>query len=147
METTKPVCGFCGKELKGRSDKKFCNDSCRNAFNHKNRENNNDLFLPIISILKKNRAVLAEARKDKKTKMLSIPKERLLELGFNFHYCTEHIRYEEYDHYFCFDLGYVIKKPGKCELLGRDAFAFEMEINDPDFDKPVIRLVENDMKK
>jgi hypothetical protein len=144
MEVTKPVCGYCGKEIKGRSDKKYCDDSCRNAFNHRQKEAENRLpnIQPIIAILKRNRAVLATAKKDKKTKMLIIPKERLLELGYNFLYCTEHIRYEEYDHYFCFDLGYVIKRSGQCELLQRDAFQFEMEINDPDFFKPQMKLIE-----
>lgn len=144
MDVPKPVCGYCGKALKGRSDKKFCGDSCRNAYNHRQKEieNADPNFQRIVSILKKNRAALAQARKDKKTHKLVTTKERLLELGYNFQYCTEHIHYECEDHYFCFDLGYVIKEPGKCELLNRGAFQFEMEINDPDFDKPVFKLVE-----
>lgn len=143
MENVKPVCGYCGKQLKGRSDKKFCNDSCRNAFNHRQKEaENTDFnFQSVISILKKNRAILVAARKDTKTNKYLVATEKyLLAKGFNFQYCTEHIRYNEYDHYFCFDVGYVIKEPDKCELLNRSAFQFEMEINDPDFDKPVFKV-------
>ena len=32
------ICKECGKELRGRSDKKFCSDMCRNAFHNKKRK-------------------------------------------------------------------------------------------------------------
>ena len=29
------TCPECGDKLKGRADKKFCSDACRNAYNNK----------------------------------------------------------------------------------------------------------------
>lgn len=35
-------CLFCGSELKGRSDKKFCNDFCRNNYNNSRTQSDID---------------------------------------------------------------------------------------------------------
>src|SRR5690625_7838405 len=41
MNMEERKCFECEEQLRGRLDKKFCNDSCRNSFNNaKNREKN-----------------------------------------------------------------------------------------------------------
>lgn len=35
-------CCFCGTELYGRADKKFCDDNCRNNYHYRIRLNDND---------------------------------------------------------------------------------------------------------
>ena len=37
----KRCCIFCGRELSGRSDKKFCDDNCRNNHSYKQNKYNN----------------------------------------------------------------------------------------------------------
>ena len=35
------LCGVCTRPLRGRSDKKFCNDYCRNTFNNRKKIKSN----------------------------------------------------------------------------------------------------------
>ena len=57
----KTFCEYCGKDIKGRSDKRFCDDNCRNTFNHKKKIPDNEVYAPVVNILKKNRAILLKA--------------------------------------------------------------------------------------
>lgn len=56
----KKCCAFCGAELYGRSDKKFCDDNCRNNYHYKIKDKNiDDLTIKIINgKLLSNREVL-----------------------------------------------------------------------------------------
>ena len=63
----KKVCLDCGETIKGRSDKKFCNDICRNSYNNKLNSDTTNYVRNVNNILRKNRRVLEEL----------IPEERL----------------------------------------------------------------------
>ncbi len=52
-------CLSCQKELKGRSDKKFCDAQCRSIFHNKNRPPHELTIHKINSSLRKNRMLLA----------------------------------------------------------------------------------------
>jgi hypothetical protein len=99
-------CQYCNKEIRGRSDKKFCDDYCRNLFhNQVNAKSNKNLRI-INSILKKNRNILASFLKDE-TAFEKISKEKLLECGFQFKYFTHTVTHKNGSlYYFCYDLGY-----------------------------------------
>jgi hypothetical protein len=120
----KTLCENCGRELKGRSDKRFCDDSCRNTFNHRKRIPDNDIMSPTINILKKNRGILFQLLEQEKRTVL---KETLFELGFNFKYCTDHRTLEGVSYYFSFDVGYQKEKEGKYYLMTADYFNFLVE--------------------
>lgn len=78
-------CLDCGEILRGRSDKKFCSDQCRNNFNNNlNRESNN-LVRNIHNLLRKNRRILAELYEIDKRK---IHKDALIVSGYNFNFFT-----------------------------------------------------------
>jgi hypothetical protein len=51
-------CQECEQVLKGRTDKRFCNDSCRNAFNNRVNSKENNLMKKINNQLKRNRKIL-----------------------------------------------------------------------------------------
>src|SRR4030095_12090440 len=53
-------CLACGKAVKGRSDKKFCDDYCRNNYNNQLRSNAGSYTRRINDILRKNRKILAD---------------------------------------------------------------------------------------
>jgi hypothetical protein len=79
-------CLECGEKIMGRSDKKFCSDACRNAYNNKLNSGSNNLVRNINNTLRKNRRILEEAcRADDKGK---ISKSALLREGFDFTYFT-----------------------------------------------------------
>ena len=60
METLNRLCLECGKSLKGRCDKKFCDDYCRNAYNNKAKIEENSFVRNINRTLQRNRRVLEE---------------------------------------------------------------------------------------
>lgn len=74
------TCLECGERLYGRSDKKFCNDHCRNSFNHKVSQQDGTFLRKINSLLKRNRKILSEITAHQST--VCIHKSRLAERGF-----------------------------------------------------------------
>jgi hypothetical protein len=99
-------CLACEKTLRGRIDKKFCDDYCRNNYNNQQRAVDSQYDKKIISILKKNKQVLAQFLKEEE--MTKTTKERLLSSGFQFKYHTHHYENKKGNTYvFCFEYGYL----------------------------------------
>ena len=78
-------CIECGEKIIGRSDKKFCNDSCRNAYNNNQNKDSSNLMRNVNNKLRKNYRILSEINIEGKTK---IAKSKLDGLGFDFNYLT-----------------------------------------------------------
>lgn len=85
MTETK-TCLECGEKIIGRSDKKFCSDACRNAYNNKLNSDSNNLIRNINNTLRKNRRILEEVCKEEDKGKIS--KNALLREGFDFTYFT-----------------------------------------------------------
>jgi len=99
-------CLECGQKIIGRSDKKFCNDACRNAYNNKQNKDSTNLMRNINNKLRKNYRILKEINIDGKTKIL---KSRLSGLGFDFEYFTNLKVYKNGSEYkFIYDYGYKL---------------------------------------
>jgi predicted nucleic acid-binding Zn ribbon protein len=62
-------CLECGEKIIGRSDKKFCNDACRNAYNNKQNKDSNNLMRNINNKLRKNYRILTEINTEGKLKL------------------------------------------------------------------------------
>lgn len=106
-------CLYCNKTLNGRSDKKFCNDYCRNAYNNQLRSANSPVVRNINNALIKNRRILEAMLGEEK--MVKQPKEKLLSQGFHFKYSTHNYTNQKGDTYvFCYEYGYL--------ALGHDWF-------------------------
>jgi hypothetical protein len=104
MSETK-TCLYCGKPLHGRSDKKFCDDQCRNSYNNQLNSDSSNYVRNINNILRKNRRIMEELNVDGKTKL---SKTKLLEHGFNFNYFTNTlITKTGKTYYFCYEHGYL----------------------------------------
>jgi hypothetical protein len=103
METKK--CEECGEVNKGRIDKKFCSDLCRNSFNNKLNSDSNNLVRNINNILRKNRRILESSLQGEKT---TLPKQKLLDKGFNFSYHTNQtVTKNNHTYTFCYEYGYL----------------------------------------
>jgi len=97
-------CLECGEKIIGRSDKKFCHDACRNAYNNKQNKDSNNLMRNINNKLRKNYRILSEVNIEGKTK---IAKSKLDSLGFDFNYFTNVKVYKNGSEYkFIYDHGY-----------------------------------------
>jgi hypothetical protein len=100
-------CLACNKPIKGRIDKKFCDDSCRNNYN--NRLNN--YSIPIVrninNILRRNRRILEKLLSSAENEEVIIERKELTEKGFQFEYVTELFHPDRItQYYYCYEYGY-----------------------------------------
>jgi hypothetical protein len=110
MLTTTPApkpCLVCSRPLKGRTDKKFCDDYCRNSFNNRLKGESNNLMRNTNNALRKNRRILSELLK-KKSQAGRVRRDKLTGLGFQFKYLTHtHTNGRGRVYHFCYEYGYV----------------------------------------
>ncbi|RYD70205.1 MAG: hypothetical protein EOP53_25825 [Sphingobacteriales bacterium] len=100
------TCRLCQKTLKGRSDKKFCDDYCRAAYNNELKSPVNNYIRNVNNALSKNRRILEDYLG--KEEMAKTTKEKLLQKGFLFKYITHTYNNKKGNTYFfCYDLGYL----------------------------------------
>ena len=102
------ACLECGKKVKGRADKKFCDDFCRNSFNNKLNSDSNAYVRNINNILRRNRRILEELLPENEEKAKST-KDKMREKGFQFKYFTHtYTTKQGVVYYFCYDYGYLL---------------------------------------
>jgi hypothetical protein len=97
-------CLECSDKLRGRTDKKFCTDMCRNAYNNRLNSNINNYVRNVNNVLKRNRRILEALTVLNESK---IHKGKLIEMGFDFKYFTHKKSVRAGVIYFCYDLGYL----------------------------------------
>lgn len=101
-------CLNCNEPLKGRIDKKFCDDQCRTTYNNRLNSDSMTVVRNINHQLKKNRrileAILATAIEGKGR----ISGRKLTEKGFHFTYHTHQYKTKAGSvYYFCYEYGYL----------------------------------------
>jgi hypothetical protein len=104
---TKRLCLTCNKPLKGRTDKKFCDDYCRNNYNNQLKSSTTNLVRNLNNALGKNRRILESLFSDGE-EMTKTTKDKLLQKGFHFKYFTNTYTNKKGNvYFFCYDLGYL----------------------------------------
>ncbi|RDC56333.1 hypothetical protein DU508_12065 [Pedobacter chinensis] len=112
------LCLDCGKPVKGRADKKFCDDGCRNNYNNHLKSGDSSVINKINLILKKNRTILANLNPNGKVKVL---KKKMLTAGFNFDYHTHTYQTQNGKTYrFCYEYGLLDLSDEEILLVKRD---------------------------
>lgn len=110
MEATElKLCLTCSKPLRGRIDKKFCDDYCRNTFNNqqKSREIHSLVVRSINKTLLRNRRLLASLLNNGQ-ETTKITREKLAQMGFEFNYHTHIYQTRQGKTYhYCYDHGYL----------------------------------------
>lgn len=76
----KRECLSCGSSLAGRSDKKYCDDSCRSVYHNRQRQMHESCKRKTDSILRQNRKILFQAIHEKGGARLN--RHQLLSSGF-----------------------------------------------------------------
>ena len=106
MIDTLPTCLNCEKPLKGRSDKKYCDETCRNAYFNKQKEIERKEIRTIDLALKNNRRILKALLGENDS--VHIREKELQEKGFKFRYHTHHhtTKIKQHEYLFCYDYGY-----------------------------------------
>ncbi|MCK9481251.1 MAG: hypothetical protein M0R38_05750 [Bacteroidia bacterium] len=104
MEKT---CLQCHKPLRGRIDKKFCDDSCRNNYNNRLHSEQNNVIRKINNYLKKNRAILAQLLPENED-FIKVKRDKLLNGGFRFEYHTHtYVTQKQQTYLYCYEYGYL----------------------------------------
>lgn len=117
MEKEKRFCLSCGQTLQGRTDKKFCDDGCRNNFNNQQNSVVNKEVRIINRVLKRNRAILLALLPPEK-KQLIVRKENLLLEGFNFSHSTHQGLDPSGNSYqICYDVGLILQENDEYLIL------------------------------
>ena len=101
------TCLLCSKVLKGRSDKKFCDDYCRAAYNNDLKSASNNFVRNVNNALGKNRRIL-ESLLHHSGPTIKTNRDKLLEQGFRFKYHTHLYSTKNGNTYFyCYEYGYL----------------------------------------
>jgi hypothetical protein len=101
------LCLSCNKPVKGRTDKKFCDDYCRNNYNNQLKSGSSNLIRNINNALVKNRRILEEIFPGNE-EIAKVTREKLLQKGFQFRYITHlYTNKKGNTYFFCYDVGYL----------------------------------------
>jgi predicted nucleic acid-binding Zn ribbon protein len=103
-----PICLQCGKRItKGRPDKKFCHDGCKNLYHNKEKIREHQEIKKVDLMLKRNRRILKRLFNPRKEEV-AISRETLLKQGFDFNFHTHSVITKKYknEFTFCYDFGY-----------------------------------------
>lgn len=115
----------CGKELFGRSDKKYCNDECRNRANSVKRRSDawgeDKCIYEITRDLRRNRLVMKSTGAFlNETKIVT--RGWMLDKGYNFEYYTNILHTKKGDYYFCFEFGHMQLEEGRVLIVMTDRY-------------------------
>jgi hypothetical protein len=113
-------CLTCGEPIKGRADKKFCDDQCRTQYNNKLSADVNNYVRNINNALKRNRRILSELIPEPEGK-IKLHSKKLIGKGYNFEYHTHTYTTKTGNTYFfCYEYGYLPLDDGFYMLVKRD---------------------------
>ena len=91
----------------GRTDKKFCCESCKNRFNNRKIRNSRNMKQRIWNALEKNHSILESLIK---LGIVSIRLPDLCSLGFNPEYSTSYHKVGNHKEFRCFDIVYYLSE-------------------------------------
>lgn len=131
METySAKICLECGKELRGRADKKFCDTNCKAAYNNRNKSLGEEMIRHTNIVLRHNRRILRTLCPEGKS---TVRKSVLEQMGYRFKFFTDIYRSSKGGvYYLCYDYGFTAIKEGtkeKAVIIKRQDYMDEMEYN------------------
>src|SRR5690554_8143890 len=107
IKMEKRVCITCHKTIRGRSDKKFCDDYCRNSYNNQRKASTNNLIRNINNTLRRNRNILEDLLQERQD-TITVNRNLLVAKGYEFKFNTHSYTNKKGNvYYFCYDFGYL----------------------------------------
>jgi predicted nucleic acid-binding Zn ribbon protein len=108
IQSPSQYCLYCDKQVKGRSDKKFCGDNCRGLYNYALNCDVAVVMRKINITLRRNRKIL-QSFVPNPIASKEVEIDSLLSEGFSFLYHT-HVQKDKAGNtlYYCYDVGYFL---------------------------------------
>ncbi|MEP5613750.1 MAG: hypothetical protein ABJP45_15970 [Cyclobacteriaceae bacterium] len=104
MSEFERLCLECKRPVSGRSDKKFCSDGCRNAYNNKSNAPATNYVRNVNNTLGRNRRILVKLNSEGNNET---HRDQLLKNGFDFDFYTHSLTTKTGEQYlFCYEQGY-----------------------------------------
>lgn len=117
MNTGAKNCLACGQLIKGRVDKKFCNDYCRNQHNNQLNSDAVNYVRNVNNILRRNRRILEETMEGVE-KVTARSKSELAKKGYRFDFFTSSFTNKEREtYYYCYEYGLKEVAHDKCIIV------------------------------
>lgn len=111
-------CLECNEPIRGRIDKKYCSDACRNSYNNRQNNQGYNLIRKTNRTLARNYKILLELNTTGKT---TLKKTELINKGFDFSFFTSIYKTNSAKlYYFCYDQGYLELDNNKFLLVKRE---------------------------
>ena len=128
MENLKNYCPECNEQLRGRTDKKFCSDSCRSVFHNRQKSEQSIVLKMIDKRLKRNRKILMGLYDALHNDTKLVPLKYVENLGFAFNFYT-HIETDSHQEMvFCYEYGYRKVDKQKVQLVKQIPFSEGVDI-------------------
>lgn len=111
-------CKECGILFKGRADKKFCSDYCRNQFHNRLNSRKNNYIRHVNNILRRNRRILENFYPDEQD---IFHPDIMIRKGFDFRYFT-HFKKNKAGGmtFFCYEYGYYLTGENSWIIIKND---------------------------
>ena len=107
VEMENRTCKNCDKTIRGRADKKFCDDYCRNSYNNQLKASTNNLIRNINNTLRKNRNILEDLLQAGPD-TITVNRNQLVAKGYEFKFSTHSYTNKKGNiYFFCYDFGYL----------------------------------------
>jgi hypothetical protein len=107
-------CNYCKQPVKGRIDKKFCDDGCRSSFHHQYKSEALKHIKRTNYFLRKNRRIIAHLFEQNQ---LKISLTELMAEGFDMSYHTRLLEPTPgQKHYECYDYSFFIIENNQVQL-------------------------------
>lgn len=124
MNAEARICPTCGSNVKGRADKRFCNDYCRNNYNNQLNSDSINYVRNVNNILRRNRRILEETMEGVE-KATARSKAELAKKGYRFDFFTSIFTNKEKEtYYYCYDYGYKEIEQEKCIIVRKKTSRF-----------------------
>lgn len=93
-------CLHCGKELRGRTDQKFCDAQCRNSYHNQTKREDEQYIHNVNSLIRRNRRILKDLCPEGKA---TLRREILENRGYDYRYFSGIYVTTKATYYICYD--------------------------------------------
>jgi hypothetical protein len=109
-------CLSCNRQIRGRTDKKFCDDQCRSTYNNQLKTTDGKQVKNINNRLLRNRSILKQTLGA--LEKVIVPRNKLEMQGYLFSYHTHTITDKKGNTlFFCYEYGYSSLSNERCLIV------------------------------